>query len=188
MTKIKGVTRKDIKDIVGVIDIQMKRARAYMRKRLTSMGYNSSIVDLEYKLLVADNYLVIVIKHGVYGTKDNGKESDVLLHIFTKDIPGRFRLLNGEELMSFVPRTINPIFNDTFITLLDNAYDIYIPTTSRHGFNIFDQGDDDSRDIIKYMRTVMAWYHRLDDGPELIAGTEDDCSIYEYVLRNTHYI
>ena len=79
-------------------------------------------------------------------------------------------------------------FDDTFITMLDNAYDIYIPTSSKRGFNIFDHDDSDSKNVIKYMRDTMAWWHRLDDGPELIAGSPDDCSIYEYVLRNTHYI
>lgn len=188
MEKFRRITRKDIKSIVEIVDIQMKRARSYMRKRLTSMGYNSYAIDLEYKLLTTDNYVIIVFKSGVYGTKNNANERSVLNHIFTKDIPGRFQLPMGGELLTCIPETINPYFNDTFITMLDNAYDIYIPTSSRHGFNIFDRDDSDSKDIMKYMRDTMAWWHRLDDGPELIAGSPDDCSIYEYVLRNTHYI
>lgn len=188
MTKFRRITRADIKHVTGTIDIQMKRARSYMKKRLIGMGYERFEIDLDYRILTADNYLVIWTKGAIYGTKDNATEKDIMFHIFTKDIPSKFELPYGGTLEVFIPRVINPYYNEDFVTLLDNSYNVYIPTSSRHGLNIFDQRDYDSRSILDFMKETAAWWNRYDDGPELVTGGESDCKLYDYVLSITNYI
>lgn len=188
MKKFKEITRSDIRYITSMVDVQMKRARSYMKKRLTGMKFPDHQLELDYKILTADEYLVMWVKGAVYGTNNNSTETDVMKHIFVKDIPNRITLPSGGEVHVYIPRVIDPFYNEDLVTLLDNSYDVYIPTSSRHGLNIFDQRDRECRNILMYMKKNMTWWLRDDDGPELIGGTESDCSLYEYVLSITHYI